>query len=127
MITDVFNKPHEIKVNERVYKLEYDNAAYIELEHRLGKGTFELCGKVLDAAIGLEECLQIALCALLKHHEKDEADELGEIFTKTPYLLVKNASVISAAFLTPLMPPEVMDKAAKKEAQDSEKKQQAQV
>lgn len=123
MILDIFNKPYEIKVNDRVYTLEYDNAAFIELEHRTGKGTFELCSKVLDAAFGLEECLQMVLCGLLKHHVKDETDELREIFMQNPYLLVKNAPMISAAFITPLMPPEIMDKAAKKEAQDSGKKQ----
>lgn len=122
MILDVFNKPYEIKVNEKTYKLEYDNAAYIELEHKTGKGTFELCGKVIDAIFGLEECLQIALCGLSKYHQKDEINEIKEIFIKTPYILVSKTPTIIQAFLTPLMPPRVMEKLNNKEANTPAKK-----
>lgn len=129
MILDIFNKPLEMKIDGRVYKLEYDNKAYIELEHKTGKGTFEIFDRVTNAAMGLEECMHIAVCALMKHHFKDEADELQEILMQKPYLLVENSAVISGAFIMPLMSPEIIQKVSndKTEAQDSEKKPQATV
>src|SRR5574344_350878 len=110
MITDIFIKPIEINVNDKTYKLEYDHNAYSKLELKLNKGIFAIMEELTSGNFKIDDYINTAICGLLKLHSDKEIKTKKKEFEKNPYILLKNVPAISAAYIQPLTPPEVLKK-----------------
>ena len=110
MITDIMTKTIKVRVNDKSYTFEFDNKAYAELEMKTGKGIFQLYEGVLESSLSFSQYCELALCALIKHHNEEEISEFAKFLEENPYFIVKNLPSIASAFLIPLTPPEVIKK-----------------
>lgn len=111
MINDIMNNPVELKIDEKVYKLEYDNSSYAVLEHCVGKNLFYIYDAlVINNTLSFMDFAEIAACALLKHHAGDEVEEFKKKLLDKPSLMVENHELISLVFATALIPYSILKK-----------------
>ena len=122
MIQDIFTKPIEIELLDKKYELEYDHSSLIKLEHKTGKGIFEILDRITNSKLSLEECNHLAVCSLLKHNEISTVQKLEDLFEQMPYLLVQNCAAFSAAFMQSMAAPEAFQQQNEQEAENTGKK-----
>lgn len=119
MIQDLYNKPMEIEIGEKTYKVEFDNNAYAHLEGVTGKGLLNLYNIfIVENNLPYKECAEVVCAGLIKHHKKEEIELAREVVSNSPWVFAMNIDKIQQAFATPLIPPDVLKKfsASKKPA-----------
>lgn len=122
MINDILNKPTELKIEDKIYTLEFDNKAYGLLEQKTGKGIFQIFDSVINSTLGFSDYIEIAVCGLNKHHKKSEINDVKCKLEKSPYLVMQNMPAICTSYIVPLTPPEVMKKAKMNDKKGQKKK-----
>ena len=117
MKADLKNRVQKVVIEGKEYSFEYDFNAYSELEDETGCGVYQLYGgMVSEAGISLKKLLAILGCAMLKHHSAEEIDEIMQKIKEYPGLWLKVKECALAAFLLPLLPPEILEKTKIKES-----------
>ncbi len=117
MKADLKNRVQKVVIEGKEYSFEYDFNAYSELEDETGCGVYQLYGgMVSEAGISLKKLLAILGCAMLKHHSAEEIDEIVQKIKEYPGLWLKVKECALAAFLLPLLPPEILEKTKIKES-----------
>lgn len=111
MINDILNKEILLNIEDKNYSMEFDNKAYGILEQKISKGIFQIYEAVTSGSLTLSDYIEIASCALLKHHSKSEINEIKAKLEKMPGLVMQNLPAICSTYISPLTPPEVMQKA----------------
>ena len=115
MINDIFNKQHEIKINDKTLKIEFDNAAYAKAEQVTNQGLFSLYNElIVKSNLSYSKCVEVLCCGLMKHNDQNEILEVKKQLEEKKFLLMQNMGVLSFAFAEPLMPPEIIEKTKKK-------------
>lgn len=108
-----------IVIEEKEYKIEFDNNAYAVLENNTGKSVFTIFDNFLAGAPQIGETIETIYCGLLKHHGEEEAQRVKDEVSDKKYLIMNNLKNIAIAFIKPLTPPEVLQK---QDAKSSKKK-----
>lgn len=109
MNLDIYNLPVEVEIGEKVYQVEFDNKAYVELESKTGKGVFNLYNTfIIENNLSLAESAEILCAGLIKHHKKEEIGVVREFIGENPWVFTRCLDVIQYAFMMPLLPPELM-------------------
>lgn len=70
----------------------------------------------------LKKSLALLGCAMLKHHDKKEIDELVQKIKEYPGMWLKIKEYAVAAFLLPLLPPEILEKTRIKKSSKKKEK-----
>lgn len=120
MLKDIFNKPQTLILEDKTYKMEFDNTAYAMMEENTGKGVFQILDNFISESPHLTDLLEAVYCGLLKHYGIEEIEKVKTEFSNKKYLLINNLENIAVAFIQPLIPPEVSG--AKKQSASASKK-----
>lgn len=111
MKADLKNSVQKVKLEGKEYCFEYDFNAYSELEDETGCGVYQLyAGMTSNEGISLKKSLAILGCGMLKHHSAEEIQEVLAKIKEYPGLWLKVKEYAVAAFLLPLLPPEILEK-----------------
>lgn len=111
MLKDIFNKPQTLILENKIYKMEFDNTAYAMVEENTGKSIFQLYDDLIGTnSLNYENRVELVCCSLLKHHNESEIKEARAQLTEHKYLMMKNNMAITVAFMIPLTPPELLGK-----------------
>jgi len=109
MLEDIFNVPIEIKINDKIYKSEYDFKGYAMLESLTGKGFYKLYNLLMiENNVTLKETIEIICCSLLKHQTIEEVAKVREYLENNIHEIKELNNSIIGAFVLPMLPPEIV-------------------
>lgn len=107
MTKDILTPTLEIKIDEKIYTLEYNNKAYVQIEEKLNCGVLEIYNKINETKLKLTEYQEVLYAGLAKHHSKEEIAEVKKVLENTTWKLMSNLTIICKAFYLPLMQPDL--------------------
>lgn len=111
MLEDLFNITQKVTINNKEYSLEYNHKSYAVLESVTGKGLFKLKDLFVNQNnLTFEDSIEIICCACLIHHKTDEIELLRKYLRENLGIFSLISQPVLYAFLSPLMPPEIMEK-----------------
>lgn len=111
MLEDLLNEPVMLDVDGKNYKMEYDNRAYAAAERVVGKNIFSIYDSFFKTqSLSVEKIIELACCAMKKHHSQEEILEVKKTLQQNPSLWLKNRAAIAFAFLKPLLPQDYTQK-----------------
>ena len=122
MLADIFNVPAIVSINGKEYKAEYDFESYAVVETRTGKGMHKICSLLLQENLTLNDSIEVICCSLLKHHNQEDLTQIREYFHTNLYVIRDLLKDVTAAYVSPLLPPEVYQATEKPSKTEKKKK-----
>ncbi len=123
MRNDITPHRQKIKLDSKEYTIEFDYFSLSEVEEQTKKGVYQLYDMITqNNSITLNDSLKLLCCGLMKHHDKNEIEDIQLRFKESPGLWVLFKQPVIAAFIFPLMPPEIVQKITSKPNSSSKKK-----
>lgn len=116
-LDDIKSEPIVINFGGKDLKLEFDNHSLALAEIQTSKGIFNIQKLMFANNLPLANCVEIFCAALAKHHDIETIIKIKEELIAKPYLLAIYSDCVVAAFMRPLIAPEIYRKILKKEAE----------
>lgn len=109
MLDDIFTQPQNFTIDKKEYSLEFDHNAYALFERLTRKSIYEVYKNFINQEeLMYQDILPITHCALKKYHSEKEINNLQEKIKKAPNLWHEISNPIMVAFVTPLLPPQIL-------------------
>ncbi|MBS6553144.1 MAG: hypothetical protein KH321_04270 [Clostridium sp.] len=123
MLQDILNTSHDVIVEGKKYQFEFDHSAYAAFEQQSHKSIFEIYDRLLTTNnISYMDSLMIVSAGLLKYHSTDEICSFQDLLRKQPGIWNSIKEQVTAAFIVPLLPPEILRNVKKKVPVKKQKK-----
>lgn len=123
MLQDILNTSHDVIVEGKKYQFEFDHSAYAAFEQQSHKSIFEIYDRLLATNnISYMESLMIVSAGLLKYHCTQEICDFQELLRRQPGIWNTIKEQVTAAFIVPLLPPEILRSVKKKAPRKIRKK-----
>lgn len=109
MLEDVLNESQKVVIEGKTYEFEFDHAALAILEKNSGKSSYEFFDILANNKhLMLNDVQTLVYAGLLRNHKSKEVSGFVKKLIKQPGLWHEIKEHVLCAFLSPMLPPEIL-------------------